>query len=360
MSEVTNPETVETELVIVEEAQAEFQEEVNMDELEKEFNSFVSDMDKATNALSSEINMDELDDISTSVSEAREYLAGFANGEKRTAKEKAYNTLTSLPLIGGWAKSQVQEAQRDALENSSVKDVLDGIFSSFEAKKVRLLDLTDMIEQMRKNLVSQEAKLGGYITKLDIIIQNPNVQGRDKRRAVEMSVMAQAQDKITKEMIYNNIDIITDLMDVLYDKIIKALPVLKNTLNNSLNIVGTINSIKDAVDMMNTLEGLTNEINQKSTATVQELIVDVTKSLSEGTDIEFYKDSAKRNEQFNQTLLEARKSHIKKTVDDYKTLSQISVDASHQLETRRSEEAKMLASSLGQDIKPANTTTVKG
>jgi uncharacterized protein YjgD (DUF1641 family) len=126
-------------------------------------------------------------------------------------------------------------------------------------------------------------------------------------------------------------------------KISKTLPTLKNTLNNSLNIVGAINSIKDAVQMMNTLENLTNEITQTSTNNIQTLIVDVTKSLSDGTDVEFYKESAKRNEEFNKTLIEARVKHIEKTVSNYNTLKEIQLDTSNQIELRRDAELQALS-----------------
>lgn len=210
-----------------------------------------------------------------------------------------------------------------------------------------------MVDKMRTNLIHQEQKLEDYIIKLEDVLANPQ-SVQDKMRAMEMSVMAQSQDKITKEMIYNNLNIIVELMEGLHQKITKTLPVLKNTLTNSLSIVGTINSIKDAVDMMNTLEGLSNEIIQKSTGNVQQLIIESTNSLSEGTDIEFYKLSAKRNEQFNTQLLESRKKHIATTFNNYNTLKQIGIDTSSQLENRMKQEAIALGMNLD-GMKAANT-----
>ena len=149
-----------------------------------------------------------------------------------------------------------------------------------------------------------------------------------------------------------------ELMESLHHKISKTLPVIKNTLSNSLNIVGTINSIRDAVDMMNTLEGLSNEINQKSTNNIQTLVIDTTRSLSEGTDIEFYKESAKRNEEFNKTLLEARKEHIATTISNYQTLKEIGINAGNQIEYRREQEALALGLTI-ETVKTANETNKK-
>jgi uncharacterized protein with GYD domain len=97
---------------------------------------------------------------------------------------------------------------------------------------------------------------------------------------------------------------------------------------------------------MNTLEDLSNEITRSSTNNIQSLIVDVTKSLSDGTDIEFYKESAKRNEDFNKTLTQARVKHIETTVGNYETLKQIEVDTSNQIEFRRNAEALALGMSI--------------
>ena len=334
---------IEDKMVIIEESKETYLG--SMDDLEKEFGSFIKAMDSANNKVTANINMDELNEISDDIIKAREYLTSFASGEKKTIREKAYNQLGALPFIGKWAKEKGEEVQVQALEDSSVKEVLDGIFKSFEVKKKRLVELTIMMDGMRTNLIMQESTLGGYIGKLEDII-NTTANPGDKMRAIEMSNMAQAQDKITKEMVYNNLNIIMELMEGLHGKLTKTLPVIKNTLTNSLNIVGTINSIRDAVDMMNTLEVLSNEINQKSTNNIQTLVIDTTRSLSEGTDIEFYKESAKRNEEFNKTLLEARKEHISTTISNYETLKEIGIDSSNQIEYRREQEAIALGMNI--------------
>lgn len=352
---------IEVETVEMVEATIEEEREVyagGMDTLESEFGSFIEDMEHANAQVTANINMDELNEISADIMKAREYLSSFASGEKKSVREKAYNQIANVPLLGNWAKGKIEEVQAQAFEDSSVKEVLDGIFDSFNVKKKRLVELTVMMDGMRTNLMTQEGQLGQYIQKLDDVIANPANVG-DKMRALEMSNMAMSQDKITKEMVYNNLNIIMELMEGLHHKISKTLPVIKNTLTNSLNIVGTINSIRDAVDMMNTLETLSNEINQKSTANIQDLVIDTTKSLSDGTDIEFYKNSADRNEKFNKTLLEARKTHIKKTVEDHETLKKIGIDAGNQIEYRREQEALALGHSLDK-MKKTNTDSKEG
>jgi len=314
-------------------------------DLEVEFSAFIKEMEVANDTVSSKIQMDELNEIGDEVIKAKQYLTSFASGEKKSVREQAYSQLKGLPLIGNWAGKKVEEVQVQSMKDSGVKDVLNGIFESFETKKKRLIELTTMAEGMRNNLITQEVQLGGYIQKLDAIIANPPSVA-DKMRALDMSIIAQSQDRISKEMIYNQVNFIIELMENLMIKISKTLPTLKNTLSNSLNIVGTINSIKDAVEMMNTLEDLSNEITRSSTNNIQSLIVDVTKSLSDGTDIEFYKESAKRNEDFNKTLTQARVKHIETTVGNYETLKQIEVDTSNQIEFRRNAEALALGMSI--------------
>ena len=330
---------VEVEVIEAESTQIEPQSSIQ--DLEVEFSKFIKEMEVANDAVSSSIQMDELNEIGDEVIKAKQYLTSFASGEKKSVREKAYTQLIALPLIGGWAKDKVEEVQVQQMEDSGVKEVLDGIFTSFEVKKKRLIELTVMAEGMRNNLITQETQLGIYIAQLDQIIENPPSVA-DKMRALDMSIIAQAQDRISKEMIYNQVNFIIELMENLMIKISKTLPTLKNSLSNSLNIVGTINSIKDAVEMMNTLEDLSNEITRTSTQNIRGLIIDVTKSLSDGTDIEFYKESAARNEQFNQTLTQARVKHIETTVSNYETLKQIEIDTSNQIEMRRNEEAKAL------------------
>jgi len=317
----------------------------SVEELEVEFSKFIKEMETANNEVGAGIQMDELNEIGDSVIEAKAYLTSFANGEKKSVRAKAYSQLSALPLIGDWAQDKVIEVQTQDMKDSGVKEVLEGIFNSFEVKKKRLIELTVMAEGMRNNLISQETKLSVYIKDLEGIIANPPSVA-DKMRALDMSIIAQSQDRISKEMIYNQLSFVIELLSGLMLKISKTLPTLKNTLNNSLNIVGTINSIKDAVLMLNTLEELTNDITRTSTDNIQGLIVDVTKSLSDGTDIEFYKESQKRNEEFNKTLTQARVKHIETTIENYNTLKQIEVDTTNQIEMRQKAEAKALGLSL--------------
>jgi len=359
----TQLEIIETE-TIVETTIESVTPTKTVEELEIEFSSFIKEMEVANETVSGTMQMDELNEIGDEVIKAKQYLTSFASGEKKSVREKAYTHLTTLPLIGNWAKDKVEEVQVQQLENSGVKEVLDGIFKSFETKKKRLIELTTMIDGMRKNLINQEQRLGVYINKLDEIIANPPSPA-DKMRALDMSIIAQAQDRISKEMIYNQVNFIIELMENLMVKISKTLPTLKNSLSNSLNIVGSINSIKDAVTMMNTLEDLSNEITRTSTNNIQSLIIDVTESLSDGTDIEFYKESAKRNEEFNSTLTKARVKHIETTVGNYKTLKQIEVDTSNQIEMRRNAETLALGMKIedmteGSEFKDTIAPSIKG
>ena len=343
----TNTQIVEVEVLNESTTSTAVEPRSSVAELEVEFSAFIKDMEVANDSVASGIQMDELNEIGDEVIKAKQYLTSFASGEKKSVREQAYTQLKGLPLIGEWAGKKVEEAQTQSMKDSGVKEVLEGIFESFETKKKRLVELTAMAEGMRNNLIVQETRLGEYILKLDEIIANPPSVA-DKMRALDMSIIAQAQDRISKEMIYNQVNFIIELMENLMIKISKTLPTLKNTLSNSLNIVGTINSIKDAVEMMNTLEDLSNEITRTSTNNIQNLIVSVTESLSDGTDIEFYRESAKRNEQFNKTLTQARVKHIKTTIGNYETLKEIEVDTTNQIEMRRNAEALALGMSIGE------------
>jgi len=314
-------------------------------ELEIEFNAFIKDIEAANRAVTETIQMDELNEIGEEIIKAKEYLSSFAKGEKKSIREKAYNQLISLPVIGKWADTKVKEIQAQNMRDSGVNEVIEGIFTSFNLKKKRLVELAELADNMRNNLIEQEKKLGEYIKKLDEIIKNPE-SAAEKMRALDMSIIAQSQDRIIKEMIYNQLNFIIELLENLMIKISKTLPVLKNTLNNSLSIVGTINSISDAVQMMNTLEELTNEITRVSTNNIQDLIVNVTQSLANGSDIEFYKDAAKRNEEFTKSLMQERIKYIEKTVQNYETLKQLEIDTTNQIQMRQKEEMKALGMTI--------------
>lgn len=339
-----NEAQVVGDVQVVEDVQTNEVQMKDMKVLEKDYNGFIVEMDNLNTSISANMNMEELDEIGESIIEAKQFLSSFASGEKKSTQEKALNQLSGIPLIGKWAKSKAEDIQVQSFKDSSVQEVLEGIFNSFNVKKERLKDLAIMMTGMQENLTIQNNKLNGYIEDLNIILHNTTDVG-DKMTALELSNSAMAQQQITQDL-QPAVEVILELMGTLHQKITKALPTIKNTLNKSLNIVGTINSIRDAVQMMNTLEDLTNEITQKSTNTIQDLTIEVMGSLSEGTNIEYYKDSAKRAEEHNKLLLETKKKYIEQTVKDYETLSSITADTSNRLEDNRKKEMDLLENNL--------------
>ena len=312
----------------------------NIDSLENEFSTFIEDLESSQKGINS-IQMDELNDISEEIIKAKQYLTSFASGESKSIRTKAFNQLTALPLIGGWAKEKAQEMEAQDLRDTGVEEVLDGMFNSFNVKKKRLIELAGMAESLRDSLIHKEQELGKYIKRLDDIIENPS-SATEKLKAIDLSIMAQSQDRITKEMIYNNLEFILQLLEGLMLKISKTLPVLKQNLNNSLSIVGTINSIKDSLEMMNTLESLTNEISRTSTENIQSLIIDVTKSLGDSTDIAFYEESAKRNEDYHKLLTQERVKFIEKSIDNYEKLKEIDENSQNLMLERVKQEANAI------------------
>lgn len=332
--------TVQAEL-ITEIDEIETYNEPDMVSLEKEFSSFIKQVEVSTDSISVNINVDELNEIGDEIIKAKEYLSGFAKGEKKSIREKAYNQFSNLPIIGGWAKEKIHSIQVQALKDSGVKEVLNGIFNSFEVKKKRLIELTDVAENIRNNLVKQEDILQNYINELDNIIagtKSPSI----KMRALDMSIQAQTQDKIVKDQIYNKLNFIIELMEALMIRMSKTLPSLKSQLLNETTIAGMINSISDSVKMMSSLQELTNDIARTSTESIQGLIIDVTNELSNGADIEFYRKSAELNNKFHETLKQSRVKYIENTKNSYDKLKQISGDLSLQLENRLQSEAQAL------------------
>jgi len=336
---------------IIEETEETLQTKVNnntnsIEDLEQKFTSFMDNVQKQNDKLTANINVDELNNIGDEILKAREYLMSFANGERKSIREKAYNQITNLPLLGNWAKEKINEVQQQNLKDSNAKEVLQGIYNSFEVKQKRLVELTSMLSTMREDMLLNISELSKFITILDEILQSETSSPIEKMKALEMSVTAQSQHKKINESLYNNVDIIIELMGSLHYKITKALPSIKMDLERNINIVGSMNAVKDAADMLNSIEELSNEIAKKSSESIQELILSTTKAMGEGTNIDFYEDSAKRNIEYNKKLTEAKKQYISKMASDYKKLSDINSNLSNQLEHRAKEEQVLLENYL--------------
>ena len=317
----------------------------SINELELEFSKFMKESEDSTSTIGARINLDELDEIGEEIIKAKTYLESFANGERKSVRDKAYNQLSTLPMIGGWMKNRIEEAKTQALKDSGVKEVLESIFNNFEKKKQRLLELSDVAQNIGKNLQEQERKLQEYIGKLDEII-NTTDNHSTKLKALDMSNQAQYQDKVIKEQVYNKLSFIVEMIDQLYMRMSKTIPAIKSQLMNETQIAGMINSISDSVKMMSELQTLTNNIARSSTEKVQSLIIDTTKDLSNGTDVEFYKESYKRNVEFQETMKKSRTKMIENTIKTYDELKGISIDTTKQLESRIDAERKALGMSV--------------
>ena len=329
-------------------ATVEDSQNIDIDDLEKDFGSFIVQVEKATSSIGKDVNIDELNEIGDEIIKAKEYLSSFASGEKKTMREKAYGQFTNMPVLGGWAKDKVDQVRIQNMKDSGAREVFEEMFGNFNTKKKRLVKLTYLAEALMKNLVAQETHLAVYVQKLDYIIQTSESAG-DKMRAYDMSIQAQSSEKVIQDQVHNKLAFIIELMTTLMNRMSKTLPVIKTQLLNETSFAGMISSISDTVKMMDSLQDLTNEIAQTSTANIQGLIVDVSKTLTKGTDIEFYKQSAITNEKFHKTMVECQVKRIETTLGNYDTLKQISVDSSNLLESRKTQERI----ALGMDIKAA-------
>jgi len=306
----------------------------NIDDLEKEFGAFVSEIENTTSNITTNINMDELNEIGDEIIKAREYLTSFASGEKKSTREKVYNQVGNIPMLGNWAKGKIEEVHLQHVKDSGVKDVLKSMFDNFDIKKKRLVELTGLAITIKENLLTQEGQLQNYITQLDGIIDNTD-NPQDKMRALDMSIQAQSSDKIIKDQVHNKLHYIVSMMEALHLRMSKTIPTLKAQLLNETSIAGMITSIADSVKMMDNLQELTNNIARTSTENIQDLIIDVTKSLTDGVDMEFYKNSAATNKKFEDTINNCNVKYIQSVQNSYNTLKEIGVDVSNQLEHRK-------------------------
>jgi len=318
----------------------------SMDELESSFNIFMEDITKETQNTSSNLQMNELEEIGQSIIDAQVYLSSFSKGEKMDYKQKAFSHLSNMPLIGNYAKKKIEDIKETNLKNSSVVDVVNKMFNDFEDKKKKLYQLTDTADAMQKNMKEQEVELLKYIKKLDYIVQNTAVPS-EKLRALSLSSMAEVQQKQIQELVYNRIAFIMELNQELIVKLSKVLPTMKNQLLNETSIAAMINAIKDTIEMTNGLQNLTNEIAMNSSEKVGKVIIEGTKMLSNNEDqIKFLETSQKRNIEYHKDLASARKEHITKTVEQYAQIKNVNANNTKMLEQMSKDEAELLQISL--------------
>lgn len=343
--EVLDYTDMEEETYIEEEEVEVIEEKIvgeTIDELEESFGDFLDEMERCSDEAVEHCKMGDLDEMTKEIADAQTFISSFMDESSKSFGERVGGFLTALPIVGEAIQNKMDEAKMEKFKSEGVKDVLNEMFNNFEKKKEKIKMLTKKTEIMRNNLREQELQLGMYIKKLQVIKNAEDTTAYDKIRATDMENRALVQESITKEMIYNQIDFIIELNMTLMNKLGRTLPIIKNTMKNNLGIASNIAEMKKTLDMMNGLEQLSNKITRTSTGNIQTLIVDTTKSITSGTDIEFYKESSKRNIEFSEKLKNERVANIKKMISDNEVLNSISFDSTHLIEDRKNAEIMAL------------------
>jgi len=309
---------------------------IDLDGLQTDFFAYIESIKNESQAYKLDTNMSEIGDIESLILESENYLRQFATGEKPTIKEKALSHLANIPMIGGYAKSKYEETRNQNIKNSTVREALKKIFDPLKSKKDRLIHFSDMLHEMKKSLVSQETKLRFYIENINNMVEDSS--GSDKLKAIDMSNIAMSQLQRVQDSINNKADILITLIEELYRKLSEKIPMIENALDDSLQYVAVINTLREQVEMMNRVEMLGNDIEKISTQQIQKSIIEVISMDTTSANIEHFKNSAKRNEEFNKLYIEHSQKRIQKIVENHNTLKSIANDMSNQLTYRGNQE----------------------
>lgn len=309
-----------SEVLIVETVEETY---VDIIKLEGDFNKFKKDNTVKTLEITKTISMMELDAIKDMIIDAKMKIEDYASGKNMSLMNKAKQRVASLPLIGGFAKKSLESAQRASAENASINEVFKGLFNNFTTKQDRIIDLIDMLDNMKKKLEEQTDYISEIVEATDFIISNDTNMAQ-VFRAKRLNEMARTTLLKNQDKIANKINPGLMLAAKSLENMNKILPSLESDMLDELGINGALNSFKDVNIMLRETMELANNITAISAKNTEELMLEVMEIADTSNNIKYIEDAQNRRIGFQAKFEKVMTDSLNKQEQNYAKVKELS------------------------------------
>lgn len=301
---------------------------VDIIKLEGDFNKFKKDNTVKTLEITKTISMMELDAIKDMIIDAKMKIEDYASGKNMSLINKAKQRVASLPLIGGFAKKSLESAQRASAENASINEVFKGLFNNFTTKQDRIIDLIDMLDNMKKKLEEQTDYISEIVDATDYIISNDKNMAQ-VFRAKRLNEMARTTLLKNQDKIANKINPGLMLAAKSLENMNKILPSLESDMLDELGINGALNSFKDVNIMLRETMELANNITAISAKNTEELMLEVMEIADTSNNIKYIEDAQNRRIGFQAKFEKVMTDSLNKQEQNYAKVKELSENYSN-------------------------------
>lgn len=297
--------------------------QVQVSDLEVEFNQFKRSNTVKTMKITETIQMMELDSVKDMILDAKAKIEDYAQGNSSSFISRAKSSVAALPLIGGFAKKSIEAAQRTKDENSNINEVFKGLFNNFTTKQDRIIELIGMLDGMRRKIEEQTEYVYGIIDTTNKIIE-ANEDVSEVFRAKRLNEMARTTMLKNEDKVENKIKPALMLAGKSLENMNKILPSLESDMLDELGINGALNSFKDVNVMLKETMDLASNITQISAENTETLMLEVMQIADTSSNVKYIEDAQNRRLGFQKKFEKEMTDSMEKQEQNYQKVKEIS------------------------------------
>ena len=196
-------------------------------------------------------------------------------------------------------KSFVKKIIHKFFPQSSIVEI-EVVYKELEEKEKILKESFIELNKMKEQIKIENEKILFYLKELEEKLKIAR-EDKDTNLEVELlEIIVTFESKLANnnELVINQLPVLTNLINTFLSKVNKTLPFLKMTLQNQLKVNSAIKTLTILIESVEELEKFSKELERQNSKIIYGLIENVNKKMAKNIDIEYYKDTQRRNSEF--------------------------------------------------------------
>jgi len=283
------------------------------DELNQIRSSEVKDMD---------INMSELDEISSKIIEAKSKLEAYAVKHDSGIKK----VMSTIPLI----KHMVKSTQEIIDQNKTIGEVLNTMISYFDKKYDVIINKVSSLEDLSIKINSDIEALSSWILKSEEMKKEIDSKA-DILKIDKLITVAKMELILKQDTVMNKINPSIQASVYLAENINTLSPILRGTLQEELSITASLNTFKDASVMLVELKDLVVTLKKINNVKVEDIVISTLDNASDSLfTTKELEDLLKMSQQSQNNMIKHAQAISKLTVDNIEKVKNLESKVSGQ------------------------------
>jgi len=207
-------------------------------------------------------------------------------------------------------KSFVKKIIHKFFPQSSIAEI-EVVYKELEEKEKILKEFFIELNKMKEQIKIENEKILLNKKELEEKLKTAKEDKNTNLEVELLEIIVTLESKLANnnELVINQLPVLTNLINTFLSKVNKTLPFLKMTLQNQLKVNSAIKTLTILIESVEELENFSKELERQNSKIIYGLIENVNKRMAKNIDIEYYKDTQRRNSEF--------KAKYEKSMNEY-------------------------------------------